>query len=246
MKDTITLLNERKSVRSFDNRTIPQLDQRVILNAALQAPTAGNMTLYTILNITDPKLKLELAESCDHQAFIATAPMVLVFCADYHKWYELFRKNEENTRKPGTGDLMLAMDDALIASMNTVAAAEALGIGSCYIGDILENYEHVKQLLHLPQYVVPACMLVLGYPSELQKNRKKPARFDLDDVVQENTYKEKDLRAMLVKQTGIVGEAEMEDYIIRFRKRKWDSDFSKEMTRSVQAMIDAWNKGEEE
>lgn len=245
MKDTITLLNERKSVRSFDNRTIPQLDQRVILNAALQAPTAGNMTLYTILNITDPKLKLDLAESCDHQAFIVTAPMVLVFCADYHKWYELFKTNDGNTRKPGTGDLMLAMDDALIASMNAVTAAEALGIGSCYIGDILENQEHVKELLHLPQYVLPACMLVLGYPSELQRNRKKPLRFDLEDVVQENTYEKKDLKAMLAKQTGIADEKEMNDYITRYRRRKWDSDFSREMTRSVQAMIDAWNKGEE-
>ena len=50
---------------------------------------------------------------------------------------------------------------------------------------------------------------------------------------------------MLAKQTGIADEKEMNDYITRFRRRKWDSDFSREMTRSVQAMIDAWNKGEE-
>ena len=55
---------------------------------------------------------------------------------------------------------MLATDDALIAAQNAVTAAESLGIGSCYIGDILEQYETHRELFCLPKYAVPAAMIV--------------------------------------------------------------------------------------
>ena len=44
-----------------------------------------------------------------------------------------------NPRIPGVGDLLLATTDATIAAQNAVVATESLGIGSCYIGDILEQ-----------------------------------------------------------------------------------------------------------
>lgn len=59
-------------------------------------------------------------------------------------------------RKPDVGDLMLAVSDAVIAAQNAVVAAESFGIGSCYIGDIIENYEEQRRLLQLPEYVFPA------------------------------------------------------------------------------------------
>ena len=58
--------------------------------AAMEAPTAGNQQLYTILDITDQQLKERLAVTCDNQPFIAKAKLVLVFCADLCKWYDLF------------------------------------------------------------------------------------------------------------------------------------------------------------
>ena len=112
MNETIRLLNERKSVRVYEPGPLPPEVKKAILNAAIQAPTAGNMTLYSILDITDQALKDRLSETCDHQPFIATAPLVLVFCADYHRWFTLFHQDEPDTRRPGEGDLFLAMADA--------------------------------------------------------------------------------------------------------------------------------------
>ena len=126
MNETIRQIKERKSVRVYEDRPIEAEVKRAILDAAIQAPTAGNMSLYTILDITDPAIKAALAESCDHQPFIATAPLVLIFCADYHRWFTLFEQDEPATRRPGEGDLLLAMSDALIAAQNAVTAAEAL------------------------------------------------------------------------------------------------------------------------
>ena len=64
--------------------------------------------------------------------------MVLIFCADCRKWYEAFQAAGCKPRLPGAGDLMLAVSDAMIAAQNAVTAAWSLGIGSCYIGDIME------------------------------------------------------------------------------------------------------------
>ena len=130
-------LFDRKSVRVYEEKPIPAEMKQAILEAAAQAPSAGCQQLYTILDITDPALKEALAESCDHQPFIAKAQLVLVFCADCKKWYDAYLEAGCTPRTPGVGDLMLAVTDAAIAAQNAVVAAESFGIGSCYIGDIM-------------------------------------------------------------------------------------------------------------
>lgn len=244
MNDCLRQLHERKSVRVYDGRPIPDEVKRAVLEAAIQAPTAGNMALYTILDITDPEKKAALAKSCDNQPFIATAPMVLIFCADCHRWYETFCQYVDSVRKPDTGDLFLAQADALIAAQNAVVAAHSLGLGSCYIGDITENYEYHKHLLNLPEYVVPAAMLCFGYPTAQQEGRPKPPRHSVEDLVYENGYsleKAAQMPRMLGSQQGKTDQ-KLADYIRRFCQRKWNSAFSVEMSRSYNAMLRDWRE----
>ena len=237
MNQTIKQLNERKSVRAFLDREISDDEKRAIIDAACNAPTAGNQQLYTILDVTDPELKNRLVETCDHQPFIASAKMVLIFCADCKKWYDAFRGSGCEPRLPDVGDLMLAVSDANIAAQNAVTAAESLGIGSCYIGDIMENCEQQRELLKLPQYVFPAAMLVFGYPTEQQKERHKPQRADIKHIVHENTYRQMDddeLRTLFSIRTD---KKSYEDYMSAFCNRKYNSDFSREMSRSVREYL---------
>ena len=242
MNEVLQQLHARKSVRVYEDRAVEPEVKRAVLEAAIQAPSAGNMALYTILDITDPVMKQKLSVSCDNQPFIATAPMVLIFCADYRRWYDVFCQYGENVRKPDLGDLFLAEADALIAAQNAVVAAHSLGLGSCYIGDITENYEFHRELLKLPRYVVPAAMLCLGYPTAQQQSRPKPPRHAVSDLVHENGYsmeKSHDMAQMLSQQQGKEGE-ELADYIRRFCNRKWNSEFSREMSRSCTAMVRHW------
>ena len=196
--ETIELLYNRKSVRAYEKREIPEEDVQKILRAAIEAPTAGNMTLWSAIRVTDEAKKKRLSETCDNQPFIASAPLVLVFCADYKRWYDLFATLDlgEELRKPGEGDLMLAMMDTIIAAHASVVAADALGCGSCYIGDIIERCEQQREILGLPEYVKPVCMVVYGIPTEFQKTRKKPARFEADDIIFENEYQSRDPEQM--------------------------------------------------
>ena len=155
MNEVIRQLAARKSVRAFEDRDIPGEVRAAILEAAAQAPTAGNQQLYTILDVTDPQLKARLAETCDHQPFIAQAPMVLIFLADVCKWLDAYREAGCEPRAPGAGDVMLAASDAAIAAQNAVTAAWSLGVGSCYIGDVMERCEEHREMLNLPPHVFP-------------------------------------------------------------------------------------------
>ena len=243
----IRQLLERKSMRVFEAQPMPEEDVQAILAAAVQAPTAGNMTLWTAIRVTDEEKKRRLSVSCDHQPFIATAPLVLVFCADYKRWFDVFGTVDlgEELRKPGTGDFLLAMEDAVIAAHAAVTAADALGYGSCYIGDILENCDTQREILALPAYVKPVCMAVFGKPTVQQLERKKPVRFKVLDVVHENTYRDagaEGMAEMLKERQALTGE-EFDRWLLAFAKRKWNSEFSREMTRSAKQMLDEWNEG---
>ena len=226
-------LHDRRSVRAFSGAPIPPEARQAILEAAAQAPSAGCQQLYTILDIQDPDLKAALVKTCDNQPFIAQAELVLVFCADCRKWYHAFKAAGCEPRNPGVGDLLLAVSDANIAAQNAVTAAESFGIGSCYIGDIMENCEQQRKLLNLPEYVFPAAMLVFGYPTQQQKDRAKPRRAEMEHIVHENGYRDMDAEELKQLFSIRAEQISYEEYMKRFCDRKFNSEFSREMSRSV-------------
>lgn len=238
MTQTIKELNERKSVRVFLDKEISSEAKAAIINAACQAPTAGNQQLYTIIDVISQEIKEKLVKTCDNQQFIASAKMVLIFCADCKKWYDGFKYAGCDPRLPDVGDLFLAISDANIAAENAVVAAESLGIGSCYIGDIMENCEEQRKLLHLPKYVFPAAMLVFGYPTEQQKKREKPRRADMHHIVHENGYREIDSDELCSLFSIRTEKKPYSDYMKAFCERKYNSDFSREMSRSVRKYLE--------
>lgn len=242
MNQTIKELFDRKSVRVYTGDPITQEERRLILESALQAPTAGNMTLYSIINVQEQALKEELSVLCDNQPFIAKAPLVLVFLADYQKWYDIFKAYGKEEPHIEESDLFLASQDCLIAAQNAVVAAQSMGIGSCYIGDILENFERTRELLHLPKYALPCAMVVFGRPVRQQLERPKPKRFEIDDIVHVNRYHIRSLEEtekIIQNQSEKTGE-DFKNFITAFADRKFYSDFREEMNRSVRAMLKHW------
>ena len=116
--------------------------------------------------------------------------------------------------------------------------AESLGLGSCYIGDILERREEQARILGCPRHVVPAVMLVIGHPTEGQRRRKKPVRLPLADIVFEDRYEKRDAARLLEDlRPKAPASRELADWARAFCERKWNSDFSREMTRSTAAIL---------
>lgn len=256
MNSVIDVLKNRISLRIYDERPVPNEHIDVILKSAMRAPTAGNMMLYSIIIVESQDKKDKLSITCDDQPFIAKAPLVMIFLADYQRWYDYYgfnnvkdycTKNNIKFTKPSEGSLLLASSDALIAAQNAVIAAESLGIGSCYIGDIMENYEEHRKILNLPDYVFPVGMLCLGYYPE-NYERKLRDRFDEKFIVFKDEYKrlsEEEIRDMykdLDKKFVKNNKFNAENYAQMHYAFKTGAPFFREMARSVRVALRNWDE----
>ena len=108
----------------------------------------------------------------------------------------------------------------------------------CDIGDIMENCEEQRKLLQLPEYVFPAVMIVFGWPTKQQMKRKKPERCEQKHIVHENTYRNMEgdeLREMFAYKCK---NSTYEEWCSAFCNRKYNSDFSKEMSKSVKEYLE--------
>jgi nitroreductase len=257
MNPTLDVIEKRRSVRAFDPQPLSLDERETILHAAFRAPTAGAMMLYSIIEVDDQALKDQLAETCDHQPFIAKAPYVLLFLADYQRWMDIYTYSGVEARcrelglpfrTPQAGDLMLACCDTLIAAQTAVIAAESLGIGSCYVGDILEQYEVHRQMFNLPRYVLPLTLVCFGRPASPDVPRKLVPRFDRRFIVHTDRYQPinpagvEEMVRLFAEQSGaprqFSGKAQnfgQENYL-----RKFNAQFSIEMSRSVNQMLKNW------
>jgi len=258
MNHTLELLNNRKSVRKFADKKISDDNINNIIQSAMRAPTAGNQMLYSIIEVDDQNLKNSLVKSCDNQPFIATAPLVLLFLADYQRTYDFFINSRVKEyglqegikhRTPGVGDLMLASCDALIAAQNTVIAAESLGLGSCYIGDIMENYEIHRDMFNLPGYTFPITMICYGYPVGDYEGRSVTPRYPQEYIHFKNKYRrldKQDFEGMIkpIKETYFKSENFLDNSKNigqHFYTKKFTAEFTLEMNRSVKKALSIWS-----
>jgi len=259
MNPVIQTILQRKSVRAYEDRPIESDIKAQILQATLRAPTAGNMMLYSIVEVNDQSKKNILAKTCANQPFIAKAPLVLLFLADYQRWYdyyincgveEICKKKNIPIRRPEEGDLMLACCDAIIAAQTAVIAAESFGIGSCYIGDIMEHWEIQRETFDLPRYSFPICLLCFGYPTKGQLKREKTERFDDQFIIFKDTYKKlspQELNAMFSRREQTLkqrGTSEGVSNIGQYNyENKFNAGFNVEMNCSVRAWMQHWLEG---
>jgi FMN reductase (NADPH) len=240
MNEVIKQLTDHVSIRKFNDRAISEENVNAILDAAMRGATAGNMMSYSIIKIRSKDTLKKLAASCDNQPFIADANLALLFVVDNYKWHRFFELYGipdafPEYKGPIINDMILGMQDAMIAAQNAVIAAESLGIGTCYIGDIMEQYEFHRQLFDLPEYTMPATLVVMGYYDKKPQHR---SRFNRRFVVFDEQYKKIDddfIRGMFSEY-----QDEDSDFAKKFYKRKMDAAFFAEMRRSLQLYLAQW------
>ncbi len=163
------LIQQRKSVRSFQDRPIsPEiLDQ--ILKAANLAPSAGNLQAFEIFVATSPAKKAQLTQAALDQEFIQEAPVVLVFCTNSSRSEWKYKQRAVN---------LYAVQDATIACTYAMLAATNLGLGCVWVGAF--NDEMVAEALGDPPGQRPVAMLPVGYPA---RNPNPRPRRPLEDLV---------------------------------------------------------------
>jgi len=240
MNTVVDLIKNHASIRKFNGEPIKKEQIDEIIRCAMRGATAGNMMQYSIVTVEDSQTLEKLSKSCDNQSFIKGASIAMLFVADNYKWSKLFESRNvvdhgKPYKKPQLPDFMLGIQDAMIAAQNSVLAAESMGLGTCYIGDIMENIEYHRELFNLPDYTMPVTLIVMG---NYDKHPTLRPRFGRQYIVSKEVYPKVDkefIDAMFAQN-----EKDKPDFAQKFYSRKIEADFFKEMIRSVKMYINQW------
>ena len=147
----------RKSVRAFKPDDVSQDVLTRVLEAARLAPSANNAQEWRFVVVRDASLRQRLSQAACGQGFVATAPVVLVCCA------------ETDEHRMTCGQLAYPIDVAIAADHVTLCAA-AEGLGTCWIGAFYED--RVKGVLKIPTSIRVVALLPIGYPQNPAPVRK--------------------------------------------------------------------------
>ncbi|WP_297281183.1 nitroreductase family protein [uncultured Anaerococcus sp.] len=186
MNETIKAQLEHRTIREFKDEKLDDSVINTLLDVANRAPTSNGMQFLSLVKVKDQHIKDELAKN-GMQEYMARAPHLWIFVVDLYRNYQIAKENnEENDEMISFDKFMQGYNDALIAAQNVTVAAESLGLGVNYFGNIHNDTKKVIELLDLPKLTFPAVGLGFGYPN--QEPQLKP-RMDIGLKSFEDRYK---------------------------------------------------------
>lgn len=154
------VVKKRSSCRSFLSQSIPQEILQALFEVIKTTPSAGNLRAFKIYFTTDHKKKQALAQAALGQEYVATAPVVFIFCA-------LPQKSSQRYGQRGV--VLYALQDATIAATFMHLAATNLGLGSVWIGAFAE--EKIQAILHCSSDEKPIALMPIGYSGTKSTSR---------------------------------------------------------------------------
>ena len=160
------VLLKHRSIRKYRSTPIPEEVLHECLEAAARASTCGNMQLYSLVVTRDEELRRQLAPCHFNQPMVSEAPCVVTVCADVHRFTMWCEQREADPAYDNFAWFLNAATDALLAAQNLCIAAEAHGLGICYLGTTIYTAGDIARILELPKGVIPLTTIVLGYPAE--------------------------------------------------------------------------------
>lgn len=193
------ILLNRRSIRKYSQEPVTEDLLNELLTMGCRASTTGNMQVYSIIITRDDEKKRELSPLHFNQKMITEAPVVITFCADFNRFSKwcLLRKAD-----PGYDNFlsfMTASIDALLAAQTFCIAAEARGMGICYLGTTTYMANKIIEVLKLPKGVVPVTTITAGWPLE---NPEQVDRLPLEAIVHYETYCDYDNEKIEMLYTG--------------------------------------------
>ncbi len=150
-------IRNRRSVRDFESRDIPETAVESLIDAIRLAPSAGNLQSRRFYFVFNPDARKKLARAALNQNFIARAPLVAVACLD----------RRIASRYGDRGVNLYAIQDVSASIMSMMLAAAELELGTVWVGAF--NEFDVFEVLELPEHLRPIALVPVGYPS------RKPA-----------------------------------------------------------------------
>lgn len=166
----LEVIKKRQSVRSYQDKEIPEEILQDILQAGRLTPSANNQQCWKFIVIKDKDIKEKLIPACKNKEFVGAAPVVIAGCAT----------NLEHIMSNGEYSYPI---DMAIALDHISLDATSLGLGTCWICDFYQD--QVREILGVPKNVRVIALMTLGYPKDFApKTTRKP----LSEIICYNKY----------------------------------------------------------
>lgn len=177
-----------KSVRHFLPQSLAPGTLEQIVAAAQSAASSSNLQTWSVIALEETERKAQAATLCGDQNFIRQAPLFLVFCADLARLTQLASTSElTDTGLEYLEMFLMAVIDASLAAQNAALAAEALGLGICYVGAARNKPRELSAFLELPPRVFALFGMAIGVPNHAKPAAIKP-RLPQNAVLHRETY----------------------------------------------------------
>ena len=213
--DLYDLMMKRRSVRLFEDQEIPESMIEKLLDAAIHAPSGGNIQPLSIILIRSLERKKKLAELAGGQPWVRNAPLSMLFCIDFYrikKWAEMCQTEFQG--EEAINHFFIAYADLMVAAQNVVILAESFGLGSVYIGSIQHEIDEIRSFFELPLYVLPLMVVSIGFPKSIPQNIPKLRK---EFIVHQEKYQkseEKEIRRAFDEKYGAIDQ-KIEKYLER-------------------------------
>ncbi len=159
--ETMKAIKNRRSIRSYKNKEVPEEILTNLIKASMYAPSAGDEQPWEFIIIDREDILQKISQKQSNAQMVKQAPVAVLLCAD------LSRVKHDD----------FWVQDCAAATQNFLLAAHEMGLASCWVG-IHPRKERVKdfnKMFELPDQIIPFALLPLGYADE---NPPQPDRFD--------------------------------------------------------------------
>lgn len=165
MNDIIESLQNRRSIRKYTGENISAKDCKVLLQTAVQAPTARGLCPCRFILVRDREMLNALSYAHPYATMLQQAGAAVVVCGDLKVQAEL-------------GYILM---DGAAATTQLLSAAHAMGFGSCWLGlyPREERVKAIRDLMGIPEHIYPISLVALGYAAE---EKGKPDRYKDEEV----------------------------------------------------------------
>ncbi len=224
---TLATLLAHKSVRRFQPEPLPPGTLEMLGAAAQSAASSSNLQTWSVIAVEDADRKAEAATLCGDQDFIRQAPLFLVFCADLARLAAASEREQLlGSALDYTEMFVTAAIDTALAAQNAAVAAEAMGLGICYVGSARNHPRDLAALLNLPRRVIALFGMAIGWPAENDTTTVKP-RLPQPGLIHHETY------SAAIRDEGVAAYNETMHGFYESQKMNVQGDWSRHSAQRV-------------
>jgi len=161
MNKKLQPLFNRRSIRNYTDQPIEDNTIQDLLEAAMAAPSAGAKDPWHFYVVRDQATRDQIADALPNGKMLRNAPVGIVIVGNIDKAHD--------------SSISYMLQDCSAAIENLLLAASMLDLGACWLGvhPREDRIERLKEILELPENMIPLSAIALGHPAQQQPPRTR-------------------------------------------------------------------------